>query len=76
MGLGGLIWPRAAEYLAVTAQRHNLPFILSMFATTSLERVIALAPRAWFQLYVPSDRGIERDLIQRAKAAGYGDFSL
>jgi lactate oxidase len=25
----------------------------------------------WFQLYVPKDRGVTRELLQRAKAAGY-----
>ena len=25
----------------------------------------------WFQLYVPDDRGVVRELLQRAKAAGY-----
>lgn len=72
IGLGGLMWPRAARHLAASARRHNLPFILSTFATDSLEDIRELAgEQAWFQLYVPNDREIERSLIERAQTAGY-----
>jgi len=72
MGLSGLIWPRSAEFLAVAAQKNKIPFALSMFATTRLERIGRLAPEhAWFQLYVPNDRAIEQDLIARALHSGY-----
>ena len=44
----------------------------STFATCSLEEIAqsAVGP-LWFQLYVHQDRGITRDLVQRAEAAGY-----
>ncbi|MFM9844272.1 MAG: alpha-hydroxy acid oxidase [Dongiaceae bacterium] len=72
MGLSGLIWPRSANILALAAKRHNIPFALSMFATTSLEEIGQLAPgHVWFQLYVPNDRAIEHDLIARARHLGY-----
>jgi 4-hydroxymandelate oxidase len=45
--------------------------VVSSFATTSVEE-IARAARAplWFQLYVQPDRGLTRELVQRAEASG------
>ena len=46
-------------------------FILSSLSNTAMEAVFAEAasPR-WFQLYIYKDRGITRELVQRAEAAG------
>jgi 4-hydroxymandelate oxidase len=46
-------------------------FILSSLSNTAMEAVFAQAgsPR-WFQLYIYKDRGITRELIKRAEAAG------
>ncbi|MGI8506319.1 MAG: alpha-hydroxy acid oxidase [Solirubrobacteraceae bacterium] len=46
---------------------------LSTLATTTPEALAAAVPEAtrWFQLYVFSDRGVSRDLVQRAAAHGY-----
>jgi 4-hydroxymandelate oxidase len=42
-------------------------------ATTTLEDVAAAASGpCWFQLYVHRDRGLVRELIERAQKAGYG----
>lgn len=72
MGLSGLIWPRSADFLASAAKRHNIPFILSMFATTRLEEIGRQAPgHAWLQLCVPNDRTVEHDLLARAQRSGY-----
>lgn len=72
MGLSGLIWPGSAGFLAAAAKRHNIPFILSMFATTKLEEIAQQAPgHAWLQLYLPSDRTVEDDLLARAQRSGY-----
>lgn len=50
IGLGGLLWPRSAEYLAATASEHNLPFVLSGFSTSSLEDIAAVAgQQRWYQ---------------------------
>jgi lactate oxidase len=44
----------------------------STVSNLSLEEIAANNPGPkWFQFYVPSDRGYARELIQRAKAAGY-----
>ena len=45
--------------------------VASSFATTSIEDMAKAASRPlWFQLYVNTDRGFTRDLVQRAEAAG------
>ena len=44
----------------------------STVSNLSLEEIASNNPGPkWFQLYVPSDRGYTRELLQRAKAAGY-----
>ncbi|MCC6890336.1 MAG: alpha-hydroxy-acid oxidizing protein [Hyphomicrobiales bacterium] len=44
----------------------------STVSNLSLEEIASHNPGPkWFQLYVPTDRGYTRELIQRAKAAGY-----
>ena len=46
-------------------------FMISTFSTARLEDIARAARgRAWFQLYVHRDRGVTRDLVQRAEAAG------
>ena len=58
IGLGGLMWPKVAEYLAQSAQKHNLPFTLSIFATTPHEKNRRCGGKnTWFQLYKPNDPG-------------------
>jgi isopentenyl diphosphate isomerase/L-lactate dehydrogenase-like FMN-dependent dehydrogenase len=52
-------------------------FVVSTLATTSLEDVArACAGPRWFQLYVHTDRGFTRSLVERAEAAGYGAIVL
>jgi lactate oxidase len=44
----------------------------STMSNLSLEEIASYNPGPkWFQLYVPTDRGYTRELLQRAKAAGY-----
>ena len=72
VGLGGLIWPRAAELAAAAATRAGIPFVISTYATTSLERIAEITEgNAWFQLYTPNVPEVRRSLIGRAKSAGY-----
>jgi 4-hydroxymandelate oxidase len=54
------------------------PMTLSTFSTRTLEEVAAAAPDAarWFQLYLQSDPGRTRDLLERAAATGYGAVVL
>ena len=72
VGLGGLLWPKSAEIIAAAARRHNLPFILSNYATTSLETLRTIAgSHAWFQLYYPNRPAVLEDLLRRAGESGY-----
>jgi 4-hydroxymandelate oxidase len=57
---------------ARAATGQGLLMTASTFATCSLEEIAQSCPGPlWFQLYVHQDRGITRDLVQRAEAAGY-----
>jgi lactate oxidase len=49
--------------------------VLSTVSNNSLEEVAEAYPGPkWMQLYLPADRGVARELILRAKAAGYLAF--
>jgi isopentenyl diphosphate isomerase/L-lactate dehydrogenase-like FMN-dependent dehydrogenase len=49
--------------------------VLSTVSNNSLEEVAKANPGPkWMQLYLPADRGVARELIMRAKAAGYTAF--
>ena len=70
IGLQGLIWPDASKILAQAAFEHNIPFILSTVATSSIEVISEVTEgRAWFQLYYPTEDEIRDDIINRAAAA-------
>ena len=51
---------------------------LSTIATATIEEIAAAAPTGarWFQLYWSPDRGIVRDLVERAVAEGYSAILL
>jgi len=72
VGLGNMMWPNGETRLARAAQAANIPYIYSTMGTTALEDIAAIAPDvAWFQLYVPREGAIMRDLIERAGRAGF-----
>ena len=72
VGLTGLMWPEAENILAQAAGRFRIPYSLSTVATQAPETIGPLAKgMGWFQLYPPRDPGIRRDLLARAKAAGF-----
>ena len=71
IGLQGLMWPRATEYLAQAAHEANIPFILSTVATADIETVARLTDgQAWFQLYHPTEDSLRNKLLERLKAVG------
>ena len=72
IGLGGMIWPKVEEYLAASSSKADMPFCISTVATSSIEKVAArCGDVGWFQLYPFRDQEQERDLLDRAKDAGY-----
>jgi 4-hydroxymandelate oxidase len=64
--------PLAEPATARGAAAADAVFCLSSLSNTPLEDVAAVSGRQWFQLYVFRDRGLTRDLVERAAAAGYG----
>lgn len=72
VGMSGLIWPDAERGLAQVARKLNIPYTMSTVATQTPEEVAPyLGDNAWFQIYPPRDEAIRRDIIARAKAAGF-----
>ncbi len=70
VGLQGLMWPRATEFLAKAAYAHNIPFILSTVTTASIETVSEITNgKAWFQLYHPATNELRDDILRRLEAA-------
>ncbi len=58
--------------VARAAQRAGLPYTLSTLSTRSIEEVRAVsAGRLWFQVYAWRDRGLVKEMIDRAAAARY-----
>jgi len=72
IGMSGLIWPDAEGHLARAAARASIPYSLSTVASQSPEDLAPhLGPDAWFQLYPPRDPDIRKDMLDRARAAGF-----
>lgn len=58
--------------VARAARRAGIPYGISTLGTTSVEDVTAQTDTPlWFQVYVWGDRGVIREAIARAKAAGF-----
>jgi L-lactate dehydrogenase (cytochrome) len=83
-GYTRMMHPAGEIGAARAAQRHGLPYGLSTMGTTTIEAVAQAAvssrptspgrppgPDLWFQLYILRDSGMNKDLVDRAAAAGY-----
>ena len=71
-GYTRMMHPSGEIAAARAAQRHGLPYTLSTMATTTIEAVAENAqPDLWFQLYILRDRGLNKELVDRAAAAKY-----
>jgi L-lactate dehydrogenase (cytochrome) len=81
-GYTRMMHPAGEIGAARAAQRHGLPYGLSTMGTTTIEAVAdAVSSQAvsagpdgadlWFQLYIQRDAGMNKDLVDRAAAAGY-----
>jgi L-lactate dehydrogenase (cytochrome) len=71
-GFSRIADPAGELAVARAAGRQGVPFTLSTLGTRSIEEVAAASdgPK-WFQVYVWRDRGLVKDMIERAAAAGY-----
>ena len=64
--------PEGELAVARAAARAGLPYTLSTLSTRSIEEVRAVSDgRLWFQVYAWRDRGLVREMIDRAAAARY-----
>jgi L-lactate dehydrogenase (cytochrome) len=83
-GYTRMMHPGGEIAAARAAQRHGLPYGLSTMATTTIEDLAADVssrpaspdrppgrPDLWFQLYIQRDSGMNKELVDRAAAAGY-----
>jgi lactate oxidase len=72
MGSHGLAHVEKEAATAKGAAAVGTLMTTSTVSNLSLEEIASHNPGPkWFQMYVPTDRGYTRELIQRAKAAGY-----
>ncbi|HTC85359.1 MAG TPA: alpha-hydroxy acid oxidase [Candidatus Acidoferrum sp.] len=73
MASHGLAHPDGEAATARAASLAGVPFTLSTMSSRSIEEVAAAAPDGirWFQLYIQSDRGFARSLVERAEMSGY-----
>jgi L-lactate dehydrogenase (cytochrome) len=71
-GFTRIAGPEGELAVARAAARAGLPYTLSTLATRSIEEVgqCSSGPK-WFQVYVWRDRGLVREMLDRAAAAGY-----
>ena len=84
-GFTRIAHPLGEIAVARSAAENHIPFTLSTMATRSIEEISALpnpafqeksdrmagAARNWFQVYVWKDRGLLKELLDRAKAAQF-----
>jgi 4-hydroxymandelate oxidase len=67
----GRMHTRAEPEAARGATAAGATFVISTFASSRVDEIARAAQRrAWFQLYVQRDRGVTKDMVQRAEAAG------
>lgn len=65
------IHPGAEPEAARGASAAGATMVVSTFASARIEEIARAAPgQLWFQLYVNRDRGVTRELVRRAEAAG------
>jgi L-lactate dehydrogenase (cytochrome) len=76
-GFGRIADPQGELAVARAAARADIPYSLSTLGTRSIEEIAAVSEgRKWFQVYVWRDRGLVKDMIDRAKAADYEALML
>jgi L-lactate dehydrogenase (cytochrome) len=71
-GFTRIVDPDGELAVARAAARAGVPYTLSTLATRSIEEVAAVSDgRLWFQVYVWRDRGLVKEMINRAADAGF-----
>ena len=71
-GFTRIVHPEGELAVARAAAAAGVPYSLSTLGTRSIEEVAATSTgRLWFQVYVWRDRGLVRQMVERAEAASY-----
>ena len=71
-GFTRIAHPPGELAVARAAERAGLPYSLSTMGTRSVQEVAAVSNGSkWFQVYVWRDKGLLKDMILRAKEAGF-----
>ncbi len=77
VGMSGLVWPDAERLLAAAAGKAGLPYSMSTVASQTPEFVApVLGEHGWFQMYPPRDPEIRKDMLKRARNAGFSGLIL
>ena len=77
VGMSGIMWPRAEKILSAACAKAGLPYCMSTVATVTPETLApTIGDHGWFQMYMPTDKGIRSDMIRRAKEAGFTHLIL
>ena len=71
-GFTRIVHPPGELAAARAAAGKNIPYALSTLSTRSIEEVAGVSEgRKWFQVYVWKDRGLVKNMIERAGESGY-----
>jgi isopentenyl diphosphate isomerase/L-lactate dehydrogenase-like FMN-dependent dehydrogenase len=71
MGLTGLVHPAAEIALARALSDAGSIYVLAAMSSCAIEEVAAaVGGWVWFQMYIWRDRGLVREMLHRARAAG------
>ncbi len=71
-GFNRIAHPAGELAVARAAARAGVPYTLSTLSTRSIEEVAAVSEgRLWFQVYAWRDRGMIKEMLERAATAGY-----
>lgn len=77
LGMSGLVWPQAELKLATASARLGIPYTLSTVASQTPETLSRhIGQHAWFQMYPPRDPDIRKDMLERARNAGFSTLVL
>lgn len=71
MGITAMSAYRGDIVLAEASKRANIPMIMSGSSLIKMEELVAVAPDAWFQAYLPGKVDQISPLIDRVAAAGF-----
>ena len=77
VGMSGIMWPRAEKIISAACAKAGIPYSMSTVATVVPETLApTIGDQGWFQLYMPRDKDIRANMLERAKNAGFHTLIL